>query len=117
MPGSQVPTDSQGDRLLLSFIHELDTQGTWAEIAYTALVMALSERVAGDIERHTHEWRVFFYAQAFLTHAAVIATILRPPADVDQADIERFGEEAGEALKAMRKERGKRLRTLVGRDA
>lgn len=102
------------DSLVWNFMGELDTQCALAETAYTSLVLALG--VAGNAAAKTreHQREVFLYAHAFLTHASLVATILWPTAGSGGGASPTDGRP--DPMTAMRKERGRSLRKLLGDD-
>ncbi|MFT4038039.1 MAG: glycosyltransferase family 2 protein [Thermomicrobiales bacterium] len=113
-PAKLAHGESPADRLLGSFLHELDMQCSWAEFAYASLVMALNDRDAHGFRGPLQQQRIFFYAHAFLTHAAIISTMLWPSDQVLDEDRERVGPELAEHLVPMRQERGRNLRKALG---
>jgi hypothetical protein len=115
MPRNASST-SRENPLLWGFMGELDTQCANAELAYMALVMALSERDPDGNQTREQQRKIFFHAHAFLVHAAMISRILWPAHEAPTMEMEPLGIEDEEALKALRKERGKRLRKALGNE-
>lgn len=113
-PTGFVGVEGPVERLLDSFIHEIDVHCAWAEIAYTSLVMSLNDRDVHGFRGPSQHQRIFFYLHAFLTHTATISTMLWPSDQVQGKDLERVGLELAEHLLPVRHERGRRLRKALG---
>lgn len=109
-----VGVESPVERLLDSFFHEIDMHCSWAELAYTSLVMSLNDRDVHGFRGPSQHRRIFFYLHAFLTHTATISTMLWPSDQALDKDLERVGPELAEHLLPVRHERGKRLRKALG---
>ncbi len=106
--------EGPGDRLIRAFMNELDLHCTWAELAYTSLVMALNDRDMNGFRGPEQQSRIFFYVHAFLTQTAIISKMMWPANSVPDNASGDFGAETVELLKLIRKERGKRLRKALG---
>jgi len=70
MVEQQITDSARQNPLVWTFMGELDTQCANAELAYTAFVLALSERDASGSQGRAQQRKVFFYVHAFLSHAA-----------------------------------------------
>jgi hypothetical protein len=94
---------------------ELDTQCASAELAYTLLVLALSERDVHGVQGREQQRKIFLYIQAFLQHAAAVARMLWPtPAHGSNPEPDNGA--AADVMITVRNERARALRDLLGAD-
>lgn len=103
------------DPLIWNFMGELDSRCALAEVAYTALVLELGAGGAASMADRDHQRKVFLYADAFLSHASHVATILWSAARPDGLASSHVDGQI-DPIVTVRKERSRTLRKLLGDD-
>ena len=100
--------------VLAVFISELSLHCLGAEHAYTAMVMAVSERRSDGTRSASQIQKIFVQIDAFLFHVAMISQNLWPGGEPQEHERTEASDTIAGVLAALRSERGAQLREALG---
>lgn len=100
--------------VLAVFIGELTLHCLGAERAYTAMVMALSERRSDGTRSALQIQKIFVQIDAFLFHVAMLSQNLWLEGGPQERERTEAGDKIAGVLAALRSERGAQLREVLG---